>query len=805
MIIRLLRAALAFALVLLATAASSPLYAQTGILTGTVIDADFSEGVIGATVVLDGTTLGSATDFDGNYRIQNIPAGTYDVVFSSIGFATQRVTGVEIRAGETNRIDITMSEDVQLLGEVVVEARLIRNNEAALLRDRQNAAAVSDAISAETISKSGASDAADAMERVTGASVVGGKFVVVRGLGDRYSNTQLNGASLPTADPDRRSVQFDLFPSNLLENIVTLKTFTADQPGNFSGGLVDIRTKSFPEAFEVRFSASSGFDTQTQFQDDFLTSPGGGTDLLGFDDGTRELPAFFDAPTPVFNPRQARRDPAQAQQLTDVSRAFGQTFDQRRAQGPINQSYAASLGNRHDMGDNALGYVLSLNWSRSASFYDEGRVERYTYNNAGDDGDVLIRPQLLLDDSRGTEEVSWGGIANMTYRIGSRNEIGLNSLYSRSAEQQSRLLLGFFPEQFDSTRSFVDRTLTYVERDLYSFQFRGRHQMPALSDATFEWIGTLGSNSIDEPDQRFFGNTINVGPDGTRSYSLNVVGQNGQTRFFRTHAGRHRGPQGRRHGSGQRGRPGGPVQGGRALRPHDAHRRRAPLRLSVRRRRVWSRSGRAGRRGGLLRPARRDRHDALRRPGQPDALPNRLLPRRQQPEQFGAGQQLRRRPDRGRGLWAVRGRAVRAAARHPGRALRDHRSEPGHRAARLAARRRRHVGHDALLRSLGQGHPRPAAVAQPGLRADGQHEPARRRHAHAGPPDLSRAGARRPHRLRTGRADPGQPRPRPHADHQLRPALGVVYRAGRASWPSAATTRTSRTRSSASFCRTTAS
>ncbi len=119
------------------------------------------------------------------------------------------------------------------------------------------------------------------MERVTGASVVGGKFVVVRGLGDRYSNTQLNGASVPTADPDRRSVQFDLFPSNLLENIVTLKTFTADQPGNFSGGLVDIRTKSFPEEFELRFSASSGFDSQTQFQDGFLFSPGGGSDLSG--------------------------------------------------------------------------------------------------------------------------------------------------------------------------------------------------------------------------------------------------------------------------------------------------------------------------------------------------------------------------------------------------------------------------------------------------------------------------------------------------------------------------------------------
>jgi TonB-dependent receptor len=526
------------AAILLLLLGSSTGLAQTGTLVGTVIDEDFSEGVIGANVSIAGTELGAVTDLDGNYRIANIPIGTYEVVFSYIGFATQRITGVEITAGETERIDVTLGEDVQVLGEVVVEARLIRNNEAALLRDRQNAAAVSDAISAETISKSGASDAADAMERVTGASVVGGKFVVVRGLGDRYSNTQLNGASVPTADPDRRSVQFDLFPSNLLENIVTLKTFTADQPGNFSGGLVDIRTKSFPDDFELRFSASSGFDTQTQFQDEFLTTSGGGLDLLAMDDGTRELPDFLNQPLPAFNPRRARTDPVQAQQLNDVARAFGQTFDLRRAEGPINQSYAASLGNRHDFGRDALGYVLSLNWGRSAGFYDEGRVERYTFNARNPEtGELSIRPQLLLEDSRGTEEVSWGGIANFTYRLGARNEFGLNSLYSRSAEQEARLLQGFFPEQFDSSRVFVDRALAYTERDLYSVQLRGRHQFPALAGATAEWNGTIGRNTIDEPDQRFFANTINTlnrNGEIIRAYNTSVVGVNGQSRFFRS-------------------------------------------------------------------------------------------------------------------------------------------------------------------------------------------------------------------------------------------------------------------------------
>src|SRR5690606_31622916 len=133
----------------------------------------------------------------------------------------------------------------------------------------------------EAISRGGSSDAADAMERVTGASVQGGKYVFVRGLGDRYANTQLNSAELPTADPDRRAVQFDLFPSNFIENIVTLKTFTPDQPGNFSGGLVDITTRSFPDAFDVSVSASTGFTTLTAPGRAVLGDPAGSVSLFG--------------------------------------------------------------------------------------------------------------------------------------------------------------------------------------------------------------------------------------------------------------------------------------------------------------------------------------------------------------------------------------------------------------------------------------------------------------------------------------------------------------------------------------------
>ncbi|MEL7170606.1 MAG: carboxypeptidase-like regulatory domain-containing protein, partial [Bacteroidota bacterium] len=262
-------------LLLSALLLSPALLAQTGIIAGTVVEEGTGQTLPGVNVVIDGTTQGSSTSLDGDYRIASVAPGTYTLVFTYIGFTTQRVTGVEVTAGDVTTVDLVMGEEPLELGdgtEVVVEARAIRNNEATLLRDRAKAVMVSDAISAEAISRSGAGDAADAMEKVVGASVVGGQYVYVRGLGERYANTQLNGSNLPSSDPDRKAVQFDLFPSSLLENIVTLKTFTPDKPGDFSGGLVDISTKSFPEQMTFSISASTSFNSETLGSDYFTYS-----------------------------------------------------------------------------------------------------------------------------------------------------------------------------------------------------------------------------------------------------------------------------------------------------------------------------------------------------------------------------------------------------------------------------------------------------------------------------------------------------------------------------------------------------
>ncbi|MCG8372056.1 MAG: carboxypeptidase-like regulatory domain-containing protein, partial [Balneolales bacterium] len=232
-----------------------------GRITGTVVDGETGETLIGVNVVIEGSIQGTATDIDGRYTIRNIEPGTYTVVVSYLSFTTQKITGVVIGAGETVTLDVALQPETELLEEIVVTADVVLNNEAGLLRQRQKSIAFSDAISSQFISKSGAGDAASALTKVTGASVVGGKYVYVRGLGDRYSSIQMNGVELPSTNPDRKTFQLDLIPSGLLENINTVKTFTPDKPGSFSGGIVDINTKDFPE--ELQFSLGTSFNYNT--------------------------------------------------------------------------------------------------------------------------------------------------------------------------------------------------------------------------------------------------------------------------------------------------------------------------------------------------------------------------------------------------------------------------------------------------------------------------------------------------------------------------------------------------------------
>ena len=291
---------LSFVLALGFTLAAS---AQATYIRGSVIDGSTGESIIGAAVKIEGTTVAGMTDLDGNFSLKAAP-GTYTVSVAYFTFKTKKIAGVVVKPGDATVLGtiVLESEDDVKLEEVVITAEAARNSEASLLTLKKKSTVIMDGISAAKIGLTGDATAVEAAKRVTGVSIEGGKYIFVRGLGDRYSKTTLNGMDIPGLDPDRNTIQMDIFPTDLISNIVVSKAFTADMPADFTGGLLNVETKAFPERKIFNVNMSGGYTPSMHFRSDYLTYKGSATDFLGFDGGTRRLPTGADAtviPTPI--------------------------------------------------------------------------------------------------------------------------------------------------------------------------------------------------------------------------------------------------------------------------------------------------------------------------------------------------------------------------------------------------------------------------------------------------------------------------------------------------------------------------
>lgn len=507
----------------------------TGKITGTVVDSETGEAMIGANVYIDGTTLGAATDLDGKYLIEGIMPGEYNLIFSTIGYSKSTITGIKVKAGDIVKLDFAMQLESIETEEVVISAQAALDSDAGMLINRQKSLSVSDAISAEQISKSGAGDAADAVKKVVGATVVGGKYVYIRGLGERYSSTQLNGAELPSSDPNKKAFQLDLLPTNLLDNIITLKTFTPDKPGNFSGGIVDVGTKNFPTSFILKLSSGTSYNSQATFNDNYLTFSGANGDFLGFNDGTFDLPENLDVENlSIPLPQQARFNSEAALKLDEYSKSFNNVMDFTRASAPVNQSYSISVGDQISTGENSsLGYLGSLTYSRNYSFYEDGKVQRYIVADLEADE---LNPQLLLNDQKSSSESNLGGLFTVNYKFSSHHQFGGNIFYSRSGIAETRFQEGTWPQEFglgEDTPMYFNRVLSYSDRDILSYQIRGEHNLTWLLNTTVDWNTSISNTTQIEPDRRLISSSIQQFSDGQKNYIITGSGFDDPSRYFR--------------------------------------------------------------------------------------------------------------------------------------------------------------------------------------------------------------------------------------------------------------------------------
>ncbi len=496
---------------------AAPAAAQRGSVSGVIVDAQTGEALIGATVQLQGTTTGATADLDGKYLLQNLAPGAHTLVFSYISYASKTVQNVRVEAGKTTTLDLSLDAETVGLEEVVVEARAVQNTEASLLRIQAKAPAIMDGLSAQQIRRSPDANSGEALRRVTGVSLVGGRFVYVRGIPERYNAALLNGATLASSEPDRRAFAFDLLPTNLLENIVVLKSATPDLPGDFSGGLLRMNTIDFPERLTLGAGVSTGFSSNSTFKT-FQSGVGGGAlDFIGIDDGARSLPESF--PTENLGLSGLPTEQVQA-----YARDLPNTWKIKTGAAPVNTNLSLSFGNSLALSSRSnIGLVAALSYRNN---YNSTDIRRKEIEGAGE-------PRFDYSGVQDVNTVTWGGIFNVSYRINPNNSVSFKNLYTRTADDEVSTLSGF--QYADSNSEREQTAFRYVERDVYSGQLIGEHQIRALTSrgVQLRWEAFNSTTHRNEPDYRRAIYERPIGSTDPMNLVLgNIVYLNGGGRFY---------------------------------------------------------------------------------------------------------------------------------------------------------------------------------------------------------------------------------------------------------------------------------
>ncbi len=478
---------------------------SAGKITGVVVDAETGEPLIGVNVMIKGTTIGSATDLDGKFLLSKLTPKDYTVVVSMIGYTKQIIKNVKVKEKETTHIEVILQTESYETEEVVISAKAVMNTEASLLAKRQKSIEVSDAVSSEQFNKMGSSNAADAAKQIVGATVVNGKDVFVRGLGDRYTSTNLNGAQIPSADPYKRSGSIDIIPSNLIDNIQAVKSFTPDKPGNFSGGAIDIKTKDFPEMLNISFNASAIYNSAISFNNNGLSYSGSSTDWLGYDDGSRALPDIIGKDNWTADVGHAQRNNKLADRIDKVTKSFNPEMTPIKNTAPINQSYALSVGNQYNMFGKQLGVIASLTYKNNHSGYINGKLNRWD-RGVADPNKSQLDTNMSMNDTRSISEVVLGGLFKTSLKLNPANSISLNFLYNQNGESSARFISGKYPYDIDKEWNYQARTLLYKERNLKSYQLEGNHSVELLGGIKIDWLASIMNSNEYDPDNRFFYN-----------------------------------------------------------------------------------------------------------------------------------------------------------------------------------------------------------------------------------------------------------------------------------------------------------
>lgn len=455
--------------------------AQTGSIKGTIKDKISTEAVIGANVSIKGTAQGASTDIDGAFLIGKVAEGTYTLVVTTIGYKPLEIPDVKVEAGKVAVIDAFAEEDVKGLEAVVVTAKRETNTVVSLIKDIKIAEQVVVGISSEQISRTQDRDAAQVVKRIPGVSVIGDRFIMVRGLAERYNAVMLNDILTPSSEVDSRAFSFDAVPSGAINRIMIFKSPSPELPGDFSGGVVKIFTKEASDENFTELGISTGirgattFTSQSQYQ-------GGSTDFLGFDNGTRKLPSSF--PSFLNGTFQQR-----AQAANDLPNNWVATPN------TVSPDLRLSLNLTRNFGK--FSNFTALSYSNTNQF---AKVEFDRFNDF-DTRTQKSDPFFRYTDDQFTNNVRIGVLHNWSWKVSDRTRIDFRNLFNQIGMSQTVLREGTRLTEGVDSRGYSFR---YESRSIYSGQLTGRHSFGEDDKTVLTWQGGLGYTNRQEPDWRRF-------------------------------------------------------------------------------------------------------------------------------------------------------------------------------------------------------------------------------------------------------------------------------------------------------------
>lgn len=488
-----------FIFILALSLLSYDLFAQE-LLSGKVVNAR-NEPVAGASIEVVGSKMGTTSNIEGRYTISLEPGRKYELRFSAVGYAAKLVNEIEVNAASVNELNIVLELQVVENEGVIVKATSRRQESTnALLNFQKNNTALSSGIAADLIRRTPDKNTGEVLRRVSGTSIQDNKFVVIRGLSDRYNSAYINGAQLPSSEPDKKAFSFDVIPSQLIDNIIINKTATPELTGEFAGGLVQVVTRDIPVKNQLIVGASLGFNTQSVFND-FLSNKRGSTDWLGFSD--RALPSQY----PV---RYGQYNQLPVAEKISVSRAFNdEVYKEIESTAGPAQQYNITWANVSRGKDNSsFGSVIGVTYRNAKSIYTATR---------------FLPDYFDYSDAQNKYTVNLGVVANFAWTKGN-HKFAFKNLFNQLLDDNYYKRTGV---SIDNIQEVSMRSSVLNQRSLYSSQLEGTHQV--IKDIRVKWNLNYSYNNKQQPDLRVQTYSRTMGGSGT--YALNLRANN-TNRFF---------------------------------------------------------------------------------------------------------------------------------------------------------------------------------------------------------------------------------------------------------------------------------